>query len=306
MQEVMGSFPDFKNKVPLEVRYEEAVARPGYWCRRLTYAVAPGERVPAYLLVPRGAAGPRPAVLCLHQTNGRLGSKEPAGLAGNPHFHYAAELAQRGFVTLAPDYPSFGDYPYDWRHNPFASGSLKAVWNNCCALDLLQSLPEVRAEALGVLGHSLGGHNALFTAAFDRRLQVIVCNCGFTSFAKYYHGNLAGWSSPRYLPRIRTRYQLDPAKMPFDFSDVLKVLAPRAVLVLAPQHDDNFEVSGVRDCVQAAQPVFRRLGAADKLHVLYPDCGHDFPEASRQAAYAWLERWLMRSAAQASKPAPGR
>ena len=31
----------------------------------------------------------------------------------------------------------------------------------------------------GALGHSLGGHNAIFTAVFDPRLKVVVSSCGF-------------------------------------------------------------------------------------------------------------------------------
>ena len=36
------------------------------------------------------------------------------------------ELAERGYVTLAPDYPSFGDYRYDFAASKHASGSIKA------------------------------------------------------------------------------------------------------------------------------------------------------------------------------------
>ena len=42
----------------------------------------------------------------------------------------AKELAQRGLVCLVPDYPSFGDYAYDFAKSPHPSGSIKAIWNN--------------------------------------------------------------------------------------------------------------------------------------------------------------------------------
>ena len=80
---------------------------------------------------------------------------------------------------------------------------MKAIWNNMRAIDLLQTLPEVDGQRIGCIGHSLGGHNAMFTAAFDTRIQALVSSCGFTSFAKYYGGNLKGWTSPaicRALP----------------------------------------------------------------------------------------------------------
>ena len=111
-------------------------------------------------------------------------------------------------------------------------------------MDLLQSLPEVDGERIGAIGHSLGGHNAMFTAAFDERIKAVVSSCGFCSFAKYYGGNLTGWTSDRYMPRIATVYGKDPKKVPFDFTDVLIAIAPRAVLAVAPVKDDNFAVEG--------------------------------------------------------------
>jgi predicted dienelactone hydrolase len=153
-------------------------------------------------------------------------------------------------------------------------------------------LPEVDPERIGCIGHSLGGHNTMFTAAFDTRIKAAVSNCGFTSFAKYYGGNLKGWTSARYMPRIAAVYDLRPEKMPFDFTEVVAAIAPRAFLASAPIHDDNFEVSGVKDCIAAAKPVYELLGAGDRLAANYPDCKHDFPPEVRKVAYEWLDRWL--------------
>ena len=44
----------------------------------------------------------------------------------------------------------------------------------------------------------------------------------------------ADWANPRLMPRIRDVYQNDPAKIPFDFVELLGTLAPRAVFVSAP------------------------------------------------------------------------
>ena len=57
----------------------------------------------------RGCRHKRPAILCLHQTTPN-GKDSPVGLADRPTLHYALELAKRGYVTLSPDYPSFGEY----------------------------------------------------------------------------------------------------------------------------------------------------------------------------------------------------
>jgi predicted dienelactone hydrolase len=291
MVQVMGQLPAAEQKVPLDVRVTEEIKASHYIRRKLTYLAEKDDRVPAYLLIPHGRSGKLPAILCLHQTM-TIGKGEPAGLGERENLRYAVHLAERGYVTLAPDYPSFGEYQYDFTRSVYPSGTIKAIWNNMRAIDLLQGLPQVDLQRIGCIGHSLGGHNAMFTAAFDPRIKALVSSCGFTSFPKYYQGNLKGWTSARYMPRIATVYDLKPAKMPFDFPEVVASFAPRAFLACAPLHDSNFEVSGVRDCMAAAKPVYELLGAADKLMAVYPDCQHDFPPETRRVAYEWLDRWL--------------
>ena len=296
MQRVMGNLPE-KSSAPLDLQMlgEERVGRVRRQKITFVSEVSAGvpDRVPAYLLIPDGSGNKKTsAVLCLHQTT-RIGKGEPAGLGGKPDLHYALELAQRGYVTFAPDYPNFGGYEFDPYAHGYASATMKGIVNHRRAIDLLQSLPEVDPERIGVIGHSLGGHNALFLAAFDDRVKVIITSCGFTSFAKYMKGDLTGWSHKGYMPRIADRYAKDPKQMPFDFSDILLSLAPRAVFINAPLRDDNFDVSGVRDCVEAALPVYDRVFHAKKeLKALYPNSAHEFPVAVRQASYRFLDRSL--------------
>jgi dienelactone hydrolase len=292
MQEVMGPLPDPSRKVALYVRYTEEKKTDKWIRKKLTFATEKDDRVPAQLFLPAGEMGKRPAVLCLHQTNGKRGKDETAGLGGKPDLHYALHLAERGYVTLALDCPNFGEYEFDVYARGYQSASMKAIWNNMRAIDLLQSLPEVDGERIGCIGHSLGGHNTMFTGVFDARIKALVSNCGFNSFAKYYGGNLKGWSHKGYMPRIASVYEMKPEKMPFEFTEVVASLAPRAFLASSPMHDDNFDVSGVKDCIAAATPVYELLGAKDKLAANYPDCKHEFPPEVRKVAYEWLDRWL--------------
>jgi dienelactone hydrolase len=219
-----------------------------------------------------------------------IGKAEPAGIGGSADLHYALELARRGYVTLAPDYPNFGEYRCDPYARGYASGCMKAIWNNMRAVDLLQSLPEAEGGRLGCLGHSLGGHTALFTAAFEPRLRAVVSSCGFTAFAAYYGGNLAGWTGPTYMPRIKAIGAAD--RMPFDFHEVVAALAPRPFFASAPVRDHNFDNAGVRAVIRSAGQVYTLLGAADRLAASYPAGGHAFLPAEREAAYRFLDRWL--------------
>jgi pimeloyl-ACP methyl ester carboxylesterase len=297
MQEVMGPLPRPAVPVPLDVQTLNETHVGPIVRRKIAYHTdSPSRRVVAYLLLPAKRSGKVPAVLCLHQTI-NIGKEEPAGLGENINLQYALQLAQRGYVTLAPDYPSFGEYPEKFEPDAgYVSGTMRAIYDNMRAIDLLQSLPEVDAERIGCIGHSLGGHNTMFTAVFDPRIKALVSNCGFTRFHKYFAGNLAGWTSPRYMPLIAKRYHNDPNQVPFDFSEIVACFAPRPFLASSPLHDDNFEVSGVRDVIAAARPIYALYGHPENLQANYPDAKHSFPPAAREVAYSFLDKHLKRVA----------
>jgi len=291
LQQVTGRLPDLSRRVPLEIRIVETVQLKRVSRRKLTFRTDRSQRVSAYLFLPdpQPRAACRAAVLCLQQTH-RDGKREAAGLAGNPELAHALHLARRGYVTLAPDYPGFGDSTFDFdpKHG-YASGTMKAVWDNIRAVDLLVSLPQVDASRIGVIGHSLGGHNAMFTAAFEPRLRVIVSNCGFTRFHK---DDVPSWTGPRYMPRIRTRFGNSADRLPFDFPEIIGTFAPRPFLAIAAKRDRDFDYTGVLDSIDAARPVYALHAAAGSLQAAYPDIGHSFPSSSRSLADRFLDRHL--------------
>jgi pimeloyl-ACP methyl ester carboxylesterase len=241
----------------------------------------------AFLLLPK-KPGKHPAVLALHQTHS-LGSKVVVGLGNSPNDEYAVELATRGYVVLAPPYPLLADYHPDLKKLGYVSGTMKAIWDNMRALDVLESLPGVKKGTFGAIGHSLGGHNALFTAVFDDRIKVVVTSCAFDSFRDYMNGNIRGWTSDRYMPRLLD-YPLD--KLPFDFHDVLAALAPRHVFVSAPLGDTNFKWRSVDAVAQEAWKVYRMQKAEENLQIVHPDCGHVFPPEIREQAYRLFDKVL--------------
>ena len=263
----MGPLPGSANRVPLDVRVVEETRVGTLLRRKLTYQSDRDDRVAAYLFLPqRRAAEKLPAVLCLQQTTA-AGKSEPAGLAGDPSLHYALELADRGYVTFAPDYPSFGEHSYDFHaDHGYASGSMKAIWDNIRAIDLLQALPEVDSERIGCIGHSLGGHNGLFTASFEPRIKVLVSNCGFSTFQK---DDVPSWTGPRYMPRIASVWQNDPRQVPFDFPEIVGLMAPRPFLACAAEEDEDFDVTGVNDCMTAGQAIYDLYGQPADLQSYY-------------------------------------
>lgn len=288
---VTGPLPSPMRRVPLDVKILEEVKVGALTRRKLSFQSDPTDRVTAFLFLPSTGmpATKRPAVLCLHQTT-NVGKDEPAGIRGDPNLKYALELAERGFVTLAPDYPSFGEHVYDFdpKHG-YVSGTMKAIWDNIRAVDLLETLSEVGEEQIGCIGHSLGGHNAIFTAVLEPRLKAVVSSCGFSSMQK---DDVPSWTGRSYMPRIATEFKNDRKLLPFDFHELIAAIAPQAFFASAATKDDDFDVTGVQDVIAAARPIYDLYGRPNDLVGHYPEAGHSFPEESRKRAYEFLDRIL--------------
>jgi len=299
MQQIMGPLPGQEKRCPLEPQISEEADCGDYVRRLVSYTSEPEARVPAYLLIPKKALsdGVRlPAVLGLHQTHS-AGQKVVVGLGNSPNDEYGVELAKRGFVVLAPPYTMLANYWPDLKKLGYQSGTMKSIWDNIRGLDYLSTLPFVRTNGFGAIGHSLGGHNSVFTAVFDERIKVIVSSCGLDSFVDYYGGDPKvwqperGWCQVRYMPAL-TNYAGRLAEIPFDFHELIGALAPRACFISAPIGDSNFKWRSVDDVADAARQVYRLHGAAENLQIAHPDCSHSFPAEMREKAYRLFEEKL--------------
>ncbi|MBN4074006.1 alpha/beta fold hydrolase [bacterium AH-315-E10] len=294
MQDVMGECPDESQKVPLDmiVVHEEKIENLLY--SKVTYAVEQDDRCIAWLIKPDNLHGPAAACLCLHQTTS-VAKDEPAGLSGNPHFHYAKELAALGYVTLVPDYPNFGEYKIDVYDRGYVSGTMKAIWNHMRSVDLLAECKDVDPDRIACIGHSLGGHNTLFLAAFEPRIKVAVSSCGFTSWMRNdaegngIDGDLRDWTGPVYMPRIAERYHSRAEQMPFRMEELLSLISPRPLFINAPKRD-SMRYDGVVECLNYLQSYYE--SCPDKLVSCHPNCEHDFPDDVREKAYGFIESFI--------------
>jgi dienelactone hydrolase len=279
---------------PLRPKLLERVQLSGIVREKLSYAVEQGERVSAYLFLPEGT-GRRPAVLCIHQHHREfhLGKSEPAGLAGDPEQAFALELAGRGYVTLAPDLICFEerqhqrlsgmDYERFEAMRLLAGGSClqaKMLWDLGRAVDYLIGRREVDGRRIGCLGHSLGGQETLFLSGLDRRIAVGVSSCGFSSYRAIF-GAAINHNFAAYVPGLACDG---------DIERVLALSAPRPFLVLAGREDPIFPLAGVRMTVRSAKRAYERT--RDRLQLRVFPGGHGFSAPMREAASAWLDRWL--------------
>lgn len=293
MQHVMGPLPDRSQLAPPVIEVRETLSYPAYKRELITVGTLFGEHITAYLYVPNdiGPKERRPAALALQPTGIRGKDIDDDTFPVEHGYAYSTELARLGYVVIAPDYPSFGEQKdYNFKTSRYRSGTMKAIADNMRCIDVLLARGDVDPKRVAVIGHSLGGHNSLFTAAFDERITAVVTSCGWTPFHYYYGGTkLANWAQDRYMPAIREVYHNKPDDMPFDLIEVIGAIAPRAVFSNSPLRDANFEIEGVRSAVPEIQSVYKLLGAADRFVVTSPNCEHAFPAKVRNQAYHFIE-----------------
>jgi dienelactone hydrolase len=266
---------------------------------KVTYVVEPGERVPAWVFIPTDGAARHPAVLAHHQHGGQfqVGKDGPAGLGSTPDQHYALELARRGYVTIAPDALCFNERQdpagklkdaayerFEALHRITEGKTLqgKYVWDARRALDYLETRPEVDPSRLGMIGHSLGGQETLFTTAADTRIKAAVSSCGFGSLRTLKRDRILH-NFALFVPELAGHG---------DYGAVLALVAPRPFLVAARSEDPIFPMEGIEETVAAARRAYAAAGAADRLATFYEPGPHQFSPAMREAAYGWLDRWL--------------
>lgn len=262
--------------------------------------------IPAQILLPAGvlaADAPAPAVIACHPTHPDGKDSVTAGTGTTKgHRPYGLELAQRGYVVIAPDCLSAGEriYPghraYDtgpfYREHPGASIVGRTITDHRSALNALISLPFVDPDRIGALGHSLGGYNAYFLAGLDERVKAVVSSCGFGPFR---HDPEPGRWGQRdwytHLPEVSA--ELDRGAVPFDFGQIAALVAPRPFFHYFGQMDAIFpHWRSVAESLQSVRRLYVSLGHEDRFELLMGGGPHDFPESIRSLSYRFLDHWL--------------
>jgi hypothetical protein len=304
--EVLGPFPTEIPPLDAQTHSEEDCGT--YVRRKVSIQVQPGDRMPAWLLVPKNLRDRVPAIICFYGTTSGAGKDTTVGLSGSKpgtpprkNRAFAVDMAEAGFVALAPDYLRDGERlppsgrPYDttdfYQRFPGWSCVGKDVWDNRRAVDYLQSLPFVDGERIGMVGHSYGGHSTIFAAALEPRIKAAFASGPVSDFLHHgiHWGVPPGSGGSASLPGLRP-YVLDHTKpLPVTFYEFTSLIAPRSLAVCQavgerrPMEEEN--------CAAVSQ-VYQALGAADRVKYEWVAGDHDFPPIARQAAVEWFRKWL--------------
>ena len=287
LDRLLGPFPTVG---PLDAVVLETADCGSYVRETIEYAVEADERVKSFLLVPKHVNRTVPAIFAHHQhaSQFHLGKSEVAGLAGDPDQAYASELAERGYVVIAPDALAFEER--NWS-NPFGRAQYfelatrivqgKTLLSKCIhdvsvALDYLETRAEVDPLRFGFIGHSYGGKMAIWAPAIDDRIRASVSNCGCVN----YRDSLVRDTG------VQMEFCLPGVLQVGDVEDVVRLVAPRALLLQATS-DDKWS-RGAGSIFEYARSSFPE----GKLKLGCWPGGHVFTPEMRQAAYRFLDEHL--------------
>lgn len=289
-------------KPALDLRVHESTEVDGIYERRLvSYAVERDERAHAYLGLPRERRDPLPAVVALHGTFDR-GKERVAGLVDSPDKAYLDHLCRRGYVVIAPDHfvaghrlPAEGRYETGrfYEKHPQWTAVGKFTYEHSIAVDVLQSLGEVDEDAIGALGHSLGGHGTMFLAAYDDRVKAAAANCSGAFFR--HNTKVEAWARDHwyvYFKHIRPGL-LEGRLPPIDFHEIMALIAPRAFLDLSGLNDGDPLTQRQRLLMLLkVMDVYELEGTPGQFAFFAHGRGHSVGHESRMLMYAWMDTHL--------------
>lgn len=216
-----------------------------------------------------GTNGKLPVVIFLHKFSNTGFDSESNRLFEN--------FLSKGIAVLAFDMIGYGTRIEEgtlfYQRYPHWSKLGKMVADTRAAIDALESLEFVDKNKIFVIGYSLGGTVALFTAAIDERLAGAAVSCAFTPWRDPGNKNIEGIKAYSHLFGLLPRLGFfvgDENRIPVDFPEIISTIAPRPLLIIAPELDRHANVAKVDDAMAEVQSVYTLLKASDNSRYLTP------------------------------------
>ena len=259
-----------------------ALVYPEYTLQKYSVEICKNLNMLFYILTPEKIKAPAPGVvaLCGHGYGVRQilnisqkGNKKSINYFDNYQKNFAAELAKRGCVVIAPELFGFGEArlrkdlkkPFyisscdELSHHLLPYGLTVAsmrVYQAVVCAEILSEFEFVDKEKLSCMGISGGGLTALYASVIDERFKKIVISGYVNTFRDSI---LSLWHCPdNYIPGIMQIGEI------YDFASAL---APRELLIESGEKDKLFPIKASKKAHAEIRRIYSLLGADDKLHI---------------------------------------
>ncbi len=249
------------DKGPLDAKSEGVDDSSPYWRKeKVSYLAASGERIPAFLFLPRNARPPYQTVVYFPSSQARV-TPSSADL----DMRFLDFVIRSGRALLHPIYNDTYERRLAVRPSgPAAFRDLRIQWSKEVgrSIDFVETRPDLDKRALAFYGLSLGAIDGVIFVALEPRFRTAVLAAGGLRF-----------------------FRAPPEVEPFNFAPRVRV----PVLLIAGRYDFGHPYETMQ------VPLFRALGTPekDKKHVTF-EGGHIPPKIQSliREILDWLDRTL--------------
>ncbi len=295
---LLGSRPELST---LKVQLKARTDCKSYVREKVTFRYPGEEPIHAYVLIPKRAPLPAPAVLCPHPHGMRweLGKESVVKHHADLDWAYALDLVEEGFVALAPDAKCFGERQlkkldaeqmgwgerYEAMQELLYGRSLarRHLRDLRTAVDYLTTRKDVDSRRIGCMGFSMGAGHTFMLAALERRIRCSVACCGVSTYKALLKHQI-----------LHAFFYYVPGLLPsFDMPRILSLIPPRPFMILNGRYDSSLPLEGLREVTRSLKPLYSARGVPERFTVHVGPYEHEFCEDFQQRAYGWLRRWLM-------------
>jgi dienelactone hydrolase len=299
---------------------------------KIVFSTSPEFRVPAYVLIPKKAKKPAPAIVDLHSHGGMyLFGKEKVIDFGTNHpamveYHKnnydgrptATTLVRRGYVVITIDAFFFGerrllidaDHKYGWDRAKYSTKDVQHLNQQC------RDKESTLAKGLILAGITWPGivvwddirtvdYLATRPEVDSKRIGCMGISMG--GFRALFLAGLderiaaacvTGFMSA-VKPMIKAHLDIHswvhfvPALHRYlDLPDVVSLAAPRPLLVQQCAKDQLFTPAGMKQAVDTIAAVYGKAKAKDKFAGRFYEEPHRFSKAMQEEAFDWFDQQL--------------
>ena len=244
--------------IPLQAAVLETEVRGSYVRELLEIDARADRRIKVVLTIPEPRPeGRLPAVVCIH---GHGGNRDIVYDRTSVYHGFAAELAERGYVTLSTD---VGQHTVQ---DPQRTLMGERLWDLIRVVDLAVSRPEVDPQRVGCGGLSLGGEMAMWLGALDTRIAATVSSGFLTTMENMRKGHCVCWD----FPGLQRRYE---------FADIYSLIGPRPLQCQNGRLEGlpgGFPVDLAEQAMAEIRQAYGALGQAEAAQLAVHDAGHVF------------------------------